>query len=193
MIVVATLTGGSGGTIAGGTTTMAGAATAGVEIAGTTVGVGTADEQTMAARGATATFVGGTIATIVDDGTDGTTTGGGTIDRMIDARAVIGHATFAGGVTKVTKLSAVAPTLELTLVTADPRIGDYSDSSIRCYRARFCNSQPSNFPILDTFSAHSHNANPKRMWRNWQTRRSQKPVMVTSWRFKSSHPHQFQD
>src|SRR5260370_23673673 len=28
------------------------------------------------------------------------------------------------------------------------------------------------------------------MWRNWQTRRSQKPVMVTSWRFKSSHPHQ---
>src|ERR1041385_1029046 len=29
-----------------------------------------------------------------------------------------------------------------------------------------------------------------RMWRNWQTRRSQKPVMVTSWRFKSSHPHQ---
>ena len=28
-----------------------------------------------------------------------------------------------------------------------------------------------------------------RMWRNWQTRRSQKPVMVTSWRFKSSHPH----
>ena len=27
------------------------------------------------------------------------------------------------------------------------------------------------------------------MWRNWQTRRSQKPVMVTSWRFKSSHPH----
>ena len=29
------------------------------------------------------------------------------------------------------------------------------------------------------------------MWRNWQTRRSQKPVMVTSWRFKSSHPHHF--
>ena len=29
-----------------------------------------------------------------------------------------------------------------------------------------------------------------RMWRNWQTRRSQKPVVVTSWRFKSSHPHQ---
>src|SRR6266850_2534712 len=29
------------------------------------------------------------------------------------------------------------------------------------------------------------------MWRNWQTRRSQKPVMVTSWRFKSSHPHQY--
>ncbi len=28
------------------------------------------------------------------------------------------------------------------------------------------------------------------MWRNWQTRRSQKPVMETSWRFKSSHPHQ---
>jgi hypothetical protein len=28
-----------------------------------------------------------------------------------------------------------------------------------------------------------------RMWRNWQTRRSQKPVMVTSWRFDPSHPH----
>ena len=27
------------------------------------------------------------------------------------------------------------------------------------------------------------------MWRNWQTRRSQKPVMVTSWRFDPSHPH----
>src|SRR5690242_1609608 len=46
--------------------------------------------------------------------------------------------------------------------------------------------------ILDTLHTHSHNDLPGilRMWRNWQTRRSQKPVMVTSWRFKSSHPHQ---
>ena len=46
--------------------------------------------------------------------------------------------------------------------------------------------------ILDTLHTHSHNDLPValRMWRNWQTRRSQKPVMVTSWRFKSSHPHQ---
>src|SRR6185295_9174337 len=46
--------------------------------------------------------------------------------------------------------------------------------------------------ILDTLRMHSHNDLPGilRMWRNWQTRRSQKPVMVTSWRFKSSHPHQ---
>src|ERR1044072_9642610 len=46
--------------------------------------------------------------------------------------------------------------------------------------------------ILDTLHTHSHNGLPGilRMWRNWQTRRSQKPVMVTSWRFKSSHPHQ---
>src|SRR5689334_10938614 len=46
--------------------------------------------------------------------------------------------------------------------------------------------------ILDTLHTHSHNGlpGPLRMWRNWQTRRSQKPVMVTSWRFKSSHPHQ---
>lgn len=46
--------------------------------------------------------------------------------------------------------------------------------------------------ILDTLHPHSHNDLPVtlRMWRNWQTRRSQKPVMVTSWRFKSSHPHQ---
>jgi hypothetical protein len=46
--------------------------------------------------------------------------------------------------------------------------------------------------ILDTLHTHSHNdvPVPMRMWRNWQTRRSQKPVMVTSWRFKSSHPHQ---
>ncbi len=46
--------------------------------------------------------------------------------------------------------------------------------------------------ILDTLRPHSHNGLPDilRMWRNWQTRRSQKPVMVTSWRFKSSHPHQ---
>jgi hypothetical protein len=46
--------------------------------------------------------------------------------------------------------------------------------------------------ILDTLHTHSHNGLPgiSRMWRNWQTRRSQKPVMVTSWRFKSSHPHQ---
>ena len=46
--------------------------------------------------------------------------------------------------------------------------------------------------ILDTLHTHSHNDVPVtlRMWRNWQTRRSQKPVMVTSWRFKSSHPHQ---
>ena len=46
--------------------------------------------------------------------------------------------------------------------------------------------------ILDTLHTHSHNDVPvtMRMWRNWQTRRSQKPVMVTSWRFKSSHPHQ---
>src|SRR5215216_4272792 len=46
--------------------------------------------------------------------------------------------------------------------------------------------------ILDTLHMHSHNGLPGilRMWRNWQTRRSQKPVMVTSWRFKSSHPHQ---
>ena len=46
--------------------------------------------------------------------------------------------------------------------------------------------------ILDTLWMHSHNGLPGilRMWRNWQTRRSQKPVMVTSWRFKSSHPHQ---
>ena len=45
--------------------------------------------------------------------------------------------------------------------------------------------------ILDTLWMHSHNGLPGilRMWRNWQTRRSQKPVMVTSWRFKSSHPH----
>ena len=45
--------------------------------------------------------------------------------------------------------------------------------------------------ILDTLHTHSHNDLPGtlRMWRNWQTRRSQKPVMVTSWRFKSSHPH----
>ena len=28
-----------------------------------------------------------------------------------------------------------------------------------------------------------------RMWRNWQTRWSQEPVSTT-WRFKSSHPHQ---
>jgi hypothetical protein len=28
-----------------------------------------------------------------------------------------------------------------------------------------------------------------RMWRNWQTRRLQVPVGATSWRFKSSHPH----
>src|SRR6188474_1754289 len=48
------------------------------------------------------------------------------------------------------------------------------------------------YPILDTPYPHSHNDLPGilRMWRNWQTRRSQKPVMVTSWRFKSSHPHQ---
>jgi hypothetical protein len=48
--------------------------------------------------------------------------------------------------------------------------------------------------ILDTLQMHSHNDLPSilRMWRNWQTRRSQKPVMVTSWRFKSSHPHQIQ-
>ena len=46
--------------------------------------------------------------------------------------------------------------------------------------------------ILDSLHTHSHNDVPVtlRMWRNWQTRRSQKPVMVTSWRFKSSHPHQ---
>jgi hypothetical protein len=46
--------------------------------------------------------------------------------------------------------------------------------------------------FLDTLHMHSHNDLPGilRMWRNWQTRRSQKPVMVTSWRFKSSHPHQ---
>ena len=46
--------------------------------------------------------------------------------------------------------------------------------------------------ILDTLHTHSHNdvLVTLRMWRNWQTRRSQKPVMVTSWRFKSSHPHQ---
>ena len=46
--------------------------------------------------------------------------------------------------------------------------------------------------FLDTLHTHSHNDLPGalRMWRNWQTRRSQKPVMVTSWRFKSSHPHQ---
>jgi hypothetical protein len=45
---------------------------------------------------------------------------------------------------------------------------------------------------VDTLRTHSHNDLPGilRMWRNWQTRRSQKPVMVTSWRFKSSHPHQ---
>lgn len=28
------------------------------------------------------------------------------------------------------------------------------------------------------------------MWRNWQTRRSQKPVVATPWWFKSTHPHQ---
>src|SRR6185369_2764579 len=46
--------------------------------------------------------------------------------------------------------------------------------------------------ILETLHTHLHNDLPGilRMWRNWQTRRSQKPVMVTSWRFKSSHPHQ---
>jgi hypothetical protein len=46
--------------------------------------------------------------------------------------------------------------------------------------------------ILDSLHTHSHTDLPVtlRMWRNWQTRRSQKPVMVTSWRFKSSHPHQ---
>src|SRR5260370_34565903 len=44
-----------------------------------------------------------------------------------------------------------------------------------------------------TVSGHSLMAfvysNVTGMWRNWQTRRSQKPVMVTSWRFQSSHPH----
>src|SRR5947209_11912235 len=28
------------------------------------------------------------------------------------------------------------------------------------------------------------------MWRNWQTRRPQKPVVATPWWFKSTHPHQ---
>ncbi len=27
------------------------------------------------------------------------------------------------------------------------------------------------------------------MWRNWQTRRSQKPVVAIPWWFKSTHPH----
>ena len=113
--VVATLTDGSGGKVAGEiTATTVGAATAGVEIVGTTAGVGTEGEQVMAVRGAVATLAGGTIdPTTVAVGMDGTITGDGSIDPTTDDRAVIGHATFAGGETnrfqRFTEPSAVAP------------------------------------------------------------------------------------
>jgi hypothetical protein len=110
VIAVATLTGGSGETIAGEiTAAMAGAVTVGVGIAGTTVGEETAVEQVMAAGGATATLAGGTIdQTIIGVGVDETATGDGTIDLTVGAHVVIGHETCAGGETSFTEPSAVA-------------------------------------------------------------------------------------
>jgi hypothetical protein len=111
VIVVATLTGGSGETVAGEiTAAVAGAVTAGVEIAGTTAGVETAVKQVMAAGDAVAMLGGGTIdPTIIAVGTDETATDGGTIDLTVDARAAIGHETCAGDETNITEPSAVAP------------------------------------------------------------------------------------
>lgn len=113
VIAVATLTGGSGETVAGEiTAAMAGAVTVGVGIAGTTAGVETAVAQVMAAGGATATLAGGTIEpTIIAAGIGETATGGGTIDLTVDA---IGPETFAGDETNITKPSAQRRTLELT-------------------------------------------------------------------------------
>jgi hypothetical protein len=87
-----------------------------------------------------------------------------TISGVIDAVA-----TRFSSVAEVAIAIVITATTDTGVVTAKPEVS-----------------------ILDTLHLHSHNGLPGilRMWRNWQTRRSQKPVMVTSWRFKSSHPHQ---
>ena len=107
VIAVATLIGAIGVKIAGEITeTMAGAATAGVTIAGTMAGMGIAGDSITTVRGAIATFAGGMIVpTIAGDGTAETITGGTTVPG-IDAGAGtgIGRTTSVGGETSVCPL-----------------------------------------------------------------------------------------
>jgi hypothetical protein len=94
---IATLIGASGVKIAGEITeTMAGAATAGVTIAGTMAGVGIAGEPVTAVGGRTTTLAGGIIVSmIVAGGAVGTITAGGTTAPTIDAGVGTGGGTSA--------------------------------------------------------------------------------------------------